>query len=77
MKPGPYASPNLAALLPFKDAGNFSWKNDHVLELKLRYIETPHTETFICRKEGNGISVEIVSSKSNSKQFLLNSIKKT
>jgi hypothetical protein len=55
-------------LLPFKVAGSFSWQNANTLELVLRYIETPHTERMICRFGENGISVEVISSKSNSKK---------
>ncbi|HZG25555.1 MAG TPA: serine hydrolase [Chitinophagaceae bacterium] len=68
MKTGPYMVATLVGLLPFKVAGSFSWQNANTLELVLRYIETPHTERMICRFGENGISVEVISSKSNSKK---------
>jgi CubicO group peptidase (beta-lactamase class C family) len=35
-------------LPPAKIAGNFNWKDGSTLELVLRYIESPHTETITC-----------------------------
>lgn len=40
---------------PFKVFGSYAWDNDSTLTLYLRYIETPHTEKFICPTAGNRI----------------------
>ncbi|HLT74980.1 MAG TPA: serine hydrolase [Ohtaekwangia sp.] len=49
-KHGPYlvsgARAKFAGLPPFKVAGAYFWKDDSTLQLTLRYIESPHTETF-------------------------------
>jgi hypothetical protein len=42
---------------PVSTAGVYRWRNDNVIELTLRYIESPHTETFLCTFYGNTISV--------------------
>lgn len=38
-------------------AGKYRWRNDTTLELKLRYVESPHTETSICHFDGNKIRI--------------------
>jgi hypothetical protein len=44
-------------LPPDKVAGSFSWKEDKTLELVMRYIESPHTETIVCKFDKDKISV--------------------
>jgi len=65
-KKGPYlvsgAKNNLEGLPPFKVAGEYNWRDDNKLEMILRYIESPHTETMICYFDGNNIKIEIRSS---------------
>jgi len=51
------AKAHFAGLPPSKVAGSYGWKDDNTLELVLRYIESPHTETTTCRFEGNKLSV--------------------
>ncbi|MEP6847089.1 MAG: hypothetical protein ABI861_13845, partial [Panacibacter sp.] len=46
-------------LYPAKIAGSYTWKDDNTLQLVLRYIESPHTETFTCHFDGNKIMVDI------------------
>jgi CubicO group peptidase (beta-lactamase class C family) len=62
-KPGPllfsYARENYALLSPYKIAGNFYWKDEQTLVMEMRYMESPHTETFICHFDGKNISVDI------------------
>jgi CubicO group peptidase (beta-lactamase class C family) len=62
-KPGPYsvsdAMENWAILSPYKVAGNFYWKDDQTLVMQMRYIESPHTETFTCHFDGKNITVDI------------------
>jgi len=43
----------------FRTAAAYRWKDAQTLELTLRYIDTPHTEAFICRFNDQGITVEI------------------
>ena len=49
---------DISGLLPFKVAGSFMWQDENTLELTLRYIESPHSEKYICRFDGNNISIE-------------------
>ena len=46
----------------FKVAGGFRWQDENTLELILRYIESPHTETLVCRFDKKKIEVEFQSS---------------
>lgn len=61
-KPGPYlgarARNNLKGLPPFKIAASYRWKEENVLELTLRYLESPHTETIVCTFEGEDIAID-------------------
>lgn len=61
---GPYlvsgAKNSLTGLPPFKIAAEYTWINPGTLKLVLRYIESPHTETLLCRFDGGeGITVDI------------------
>jgi hypothetical protein len=42
-----------------KVAGTYHWKDDNTLELILRYIESPHSEFYTCRFDGNKVSIEL------------------
>lgn len=59
---GPYlvagARANRVGLPAFKVAGAYTWLDEKTLELTLRYIESPHTETIVCTFEGNKVSVD-------------------
>ena len=59
--PGPNLIPNpfTKELLPAKVAGNFYWKDENTLELKLRYIESPHSEKITCSFIGKEISISV------------------
>lgn len=61
-RPGPSltsAAVNSAAgLAPFQIAGSYHWKDENTLELALRYIESPHTETMVCHFDGDNIRIE-------------------
>jgi CubicO group peptidase (beta-lactamase class C family) len=65
-RPGPYlvsgAKAALTGLPPFKVAGCYTWKDDHTLELTLRYIESPHTERITCHFDQKDITVNFISS---------------
>jgi len=45
-------------LPPPKIASSYQWKDDKTLELKIRYIESPHTEIIVCHFEGNDITAD-------------------
>jgi len=51
------AKENYRSLKPFKIDGAYTWKDEHTLQLTLRYIESPHTETFLCHFDNNNISI--------------------
>lgn len=44
-------------LPPVKVACSYLWQDENTLELTLRYIESPHTETITCRYDGDKITV--------------------
>jgi hypothetical protein len=45
-------------LPPPKIASSYQWKDDNTLELKIRYIESPHTEIIVCHFDGNDITAD-------------------
>lgn len=59
---GPYlvagAKNSLAGLSPFKVAGAYTWLDANTLQLVLRYIESPHSETLVCRFDGNNVELK-------------------
>jgi hypothetical protein len=63
---GPYLGEknkgNRLGLGPFKVDGAYSWKDDNTLILTLRYIESPHTETIVCKFVGDAIRVQFKNS---------------
>jgi CubicO group peptidase (beta-lactamase class C family) len=63
---GPYlvsrATNNLNGLPPFKVAAEYNWRDENKLELILRYIESPHTETIVCYFDDNKLKIELRSS---------------
>ena len=61
------AKAHFVGLPAAKVAGSYRWKDQNTLELSLRYIESPHTETFTCRFEKTRIAVEIRNSFDKSK----------
>jgi hypothetical protein len=62
-KPGPLVSgekkENYALLSPYKVAGNFYWKDDNTLIMQLRYLESPHMETFTLNMDGKKLAMDI------------------
>jgi hypothetical protein len=60
---GPYlvsgAKNYLTGLPDFKVAAEYTWIDANTLELVLRYIESPHTQTMLCRFEGENITVDM------------------
>ena len=51
------AKAHYVGLPPAKVAGSFVWKDETTLELVLRYIESPHTETITCKFDKNKILI--------------------
>jgi CubicO group peptidase (beta-lactamase class C family) len=60
--PGPdlllQAKAHFVGIPPSKTEGSFGWKDENTLELVLRYIESPHTETITCKFDKNKLSVD-------------------
>jgi len=56
------AKASFVGLPPFKVDGAYSWKDEHTLELTLRYIESPHTEKITCHFNDNNVSIDIENS---------------
>ncbi|WP_194974822.1 serine hydrolase domain-containing protein [Aquiflexum lacus] len=48
-----FAQNQLEGLAPFKVAGSYAWKDAETLEIKLKYYESPHTETILITFEGD------------------------
>ncbi len=46
-------------LYPAKVAGSYHWKDEHTLQLVLRYIESPHTDTYTCHFEGENVTMDL------------------
>lgn len=61
---GPYlvarAMANRKGLPAFDVAGSFTWVNENTLELTLRYIESPHTETMIFKFDGDAVKLDTI-----------------
>lgn len=57
--PAPNLLPNklLAGVIPFKYAGSYTWKEDNVLELTMRYIETAHSQRIILRFDQDKVMI--------------------
>ena len=45
-------------LPPFETAGSYHWIDENTLQLVLRYIESPHSETMTCHFDGDNIKIE-------------------
>lgn len=60
--PGPSltagAIENTSMIYPAKIAASYAWKDSNTLELVLRYIESPHTQTFTCHFDDNKLTIE-------------------
>ena len=49
-------------IYPVKINGAYTWRDANTLELVLRCIESPHTQTFTCRFNGNKLAIEVAAS---------------
>jgi CubicO group peptidase (beta-lactamase class C family) len=61
-KPGPSLIGRLGGINENKVAGSYCWKDENTLELVLRYIESPHHETFTCEFDKSKALVSIAPS---------------
>jgi uncharacterized membrane-anchored protein YitT (DUF2179 family) len=52
------AKANHWSLPAFKIAGSYTWQDNNTLMLTLRYIESPHTETIVCKFDGDKVSID-------------------
>ncbi len=53
------AQGHFKGLPPSKTACSYTWKDENTLDLILRFIESPHTETYTCRFDGDSIEVAL------------------
>jgi CubicO group peptidase (beta-lactamase class C family) len=53
---------NNSMIYPVKINGAYTWRDANTLELVLRCIESPHTETFTCHFNGNKLAIEVAAS---------------
>ncbi len=64
--PGPSlltgAKENISFLKPYKIEGSYGWQDNQTLKLKLRYIESPHSETITCHFTGDILNAVIENS---------------
>ncbi|QEC69138.1 serine hydrolase [Panacibacter ginsenosidivorans] len=56
------AKASFAGLPALKTDGACTWKDEHTLELTLRYIESPHTEKITCHFDGETVTVDMENS---------------
>lgn len=56
------AKAHFVGLPPPKVAGSYYWNDENSLELTLRYIESPHSEKYFFRFDGNKVTVELKNS---------------
>jgi CubicO group peptidase (beta-lactamase class C family)/predicted glycoside hydrolase/deacetylase ChbG (UPF0249 family) len=78
-KLGPYlagrSKNNRVGISPFKVFGSYAWKDAKTIEMTLRYIESPHTETIICVFEGENVQVDFQDIyNKNAKRLIANGI---
>ena len=57
-----YAINHFVGMPAVMTAGSYHWKDENTLELVLRYIESPHTETLVCHFDGQTVSIDDESS---------------
>jgi hypothetical protein len=53
---------NTSMIYPAKIAASYTWRDANTLELVLRYIESPHRETFACHFQDNKLSMDVARS---------------
>jgi CubicO group peptidase (beta-lactamase class C family) len=53
------AREDFSILVPYKVVGSYGWNDSRDLQLKLRYIESPHTETITCHFNGKELNADV------------------
>ncbi|MDN5284287.1 MAG: hypothetical protein JWR38_561 [Mucilaginibacter sp.] len=53
------AREDFSLLLPYKVEGSYGWNDQQTLQLKLRYIESPHTETITCHFSEQQLNADV------------------
>jgi CubicO group peptidase (beta-lactamase class C family) len=53
-----YAVNHFVGMPAVMTAGSYHWKDENTLELVLRYIESPHTETMTCHFDGTNVTID-------------------
>jgi len=53
------AKEDFSFLLPAKVTGSYGWKDYNTFQLKLRYIESPHSETITCHLNGDKLDARV------------------
>ena len=53
------AHEDFSMLSPYKIECSYSWVDDNTLQLKVRYIESPHTETITCHIAANQLNATV------------------
>jgi hypothetical protein len=61
------ANSGIAKMAPFKVTGAYGSPEKNSLDLMLRYIESPHTDFYLCRISGDSIRVETSNSRAQRK----------
>jgi hypothetical protein len=61
------AREDFSLLLPYKVEGSYGWNDNQTLQLKLRYIESPHTETITCHFDDQKLIADVEYSFNNGK----------
>jgi len=49
---------NISMIYPAKIVAAYTWRDANTLEMRLRYIESPHTQIFTCRFNGNKVMID-------------------
>lgn len=61
-KTGPYLvagiKGSMEGLPPAQVAGSYAWLDEKTMQFKLRYVESPHSETFTCRFDAGKLTME-------------------
>jgi len=53
------AHENFSILVPYKVEGSYTWVDNNTLQLKLQYIESPHSEIITCHLEGKKLNATV------------------
>jgi len=53
------AKENFAFLVPYRVECCYGWTDTNTLQMKLRYIESPHTETITCHFKGQNMDTDV------------------